>query len=105
MPVRKRLDRSNPDGDVMSMSMAPAFTCNACHRVIGQDEGHNVTDDHRLICYPCLTTTPLHSRWYPQCPNGWHDMYDHIRYVSGNRTSTAMLLGCWHPGHSIPEAS
>lgn len=89
----------------MSVPMAPAFTCNACHRVIGQDEGHNVTDDHRLICHPCLTTTPLHSRWYPQCPNGWHDMYDHIRYVSGNRTSTAMLLGCWHPGHSIPEAS
>lgn len=76
---------------------SPVFNCHACHRPLGAEEGHNLTDDLRIICYRCLIDSPLHPEWYPNCPSTWHDMFDHIRYVSGNRASVAMLLGYWRP--------
>lgn len=76
---------------------APSFDCEVCHRTIDKWRGHNVTTDNRIICSGCIpgNSKPLHRELFPDCPDDWHDMYDHLRYVVSDRLAVAATLGLW----------
>jgi len=77
------------------MKPAPPLDCEACGRTIGKRAGHNATADLRIICTKCLWKRHLHSEWFPDCPERWHDMQDHAKYVAGTRAGLAAALGLW----------
>lgn len=68
------------------------FECQACHRTIGKNAGHNVTDHGRVMCSRCLNHRDLHSDWWPDCPHSWHDNFDHIRRIGSTRAAIAHQL-------------
>lgn len=82
-------------GRAGKMEPAPGFDCAACGRRIGKRGSHNITDDHRVICTRCMFDRRLHARFWPTCPHGWHDMFDHTPSVAGTRAGVAALLGLW----------
>lgn len=81
------------------MKPAPEFTCAQCGRVIGRGRTHvyvNALD--AVWCLRCFSphagSREVHARVYPDCPERWHDMYDHPT-VSGTRAGIACMLGLW----------
>jgi hypothetical protein len=89
---------------------APAFDCAACGRRIGKTTSHVLLGergDHsvdHLICVRCMNKGRhwgLHTRFYPDCPTDWHDLYDHPS-CSGTRAGIASLLGLWPTTQTTP---
>jgi hypothetical protein len=56
---------------------APALRCDECGKRIGRRRLHFVTASAHLLCGSCLDKRQLHTKYYPDCPENWHDMYDH----------------------------
>lgn len=61
---------------------APALYCDECGRCIGKRNTHFIVDSNNLLCSGCIVprsggTQRLHAKYYPACPDGWHDMFDH----------------------------
>jgi hypothetical protein len=64
---------------------APALRCDECGKRIGRRRLHALieTDRMHLLCGRCLDRQDLHANYYPDCPEIWHDMFDHhISYTS-----------------------
>jgi hypothetical protein len=82
---------------------APQFRCHDCHKWISKtgpvallfkdDFDKEVVILH-LGCSDKPSSNQAHARWYPECPESWHDMYDHARNW-GSRAGIAALLGIW----------
>jgi hypothetical protein len=56
---------------------APALRCDECGKRIGARRMHCVINDNNLLCVKCLSSGALHTKYYPECPEKWHDMQDH----------------------------
>jgi len=56
---------------------APAHDCRECGHRIGKRRFHCIVADTRVLCAKCLNQRPLHAKYYPGCPDTWHDMHDH----------------------------
>jgi hypothetical protein len=61
---------------------APALRCDECRKRIGKPRTHFVTASENLLCPHCMTLNRaasgrLHAKYYPDCPEPWHDMFDH----------------------------
>jgi hypothetical protein len=56
---------------------APAHDCHECGKHIGNRRFHCIVDNTRVLCGRCLDQRHLHTKYYPECPDAWHDMYDH----------------------------
>ena len=80
------------------MNAAPPLDCAVCHRTIAKKRTHYLLGDRtadRLVCGRCLAAGPeLHARFYPDCPDGWHDLYDHPMSLA-SRAAAATVLGVW----------
>lgn len=85
------------------MRPAPALDCSACGRTIGKRAGHSITEDNRVICTRCLGDKRLHGVFWPECPDTWHDMYDHTPSVCGTRAGVAWKLGLWNGEEHFTE--
>ena len=68
---------------------APALDCDHCGRTIPNNKIHLLCDNGMTICYPCTyagskseyvegSGRKAHAAIYPDCPEAWHDMWDHI---------------------------
>jgi len=79
----------------MSMTTAPPLDCVACDGTIAKRRGHNLTDDGRVLCSPCLFVKANHARLWPSCDVDWHDVFDHLVCVSSTRAGIAARLGIW----------
>lgn len=75
---------------------AEPFNCVVCRRRIGANRLHlmlgqegDLTADRVLHsdCVGSCRTTPriLHAKFYPECPVGWHDLYDHALLLAADR--------------------
>lgn len=76
---------------------APPFVCVHCSRTIPARRGHNVTDTGHVLCGRCIFDRRLHDQLFPDCPDRWHDMFDHLRFVAGTRAGTAAVLTTERP--------
>ena len=56
---------------------APALDCHECGKRIGKRRFHCIIDNTRVLCARCLDQRHLHTKYHPDCPTSWHDMYDH----------------------------
>lgn len=61
---------------------APALCCDECRKRIGKSRTHFVIASGNLLCPGCLVLTRgssarLHAKYYPDCPEDWHDMWNH----------------------------
>jgi len=56
-----------------------AYRCRRCNRRIGVNKTHMLTATNVILCSRCVyrNSRPLHSQLYPDCPDEWHDLYDH----------------------------
>lgn len=68
---------------------APALRCDECGKRIGIRRGHHVLSDGEiLLCGGCRTSYSagrgrgMHSKYYPDCPDSWHDMFDHPGHLA-----------------------
>lgn len=77
------------------MKPAPALDCSRCGRTVGKRRGHSLTEDNRVLCVRCLWDRRLHADYWPDCPESWHDAFDHTPYVVGTRAGIAAVLGLW----------
>lgn len=55
---------------------AEPFNCHHCRRLIGQRRTHLIVNGH-VLCIRCMEKRELHPIYWPDCPEAWHDMYDH----------------------------
>lgn len=63
---------------------APALRCDECGKRIGKPRGHCcILDGAYLLCLRCLLPAGMHAKYYPDCPEHWHDMFYHdISYAT-----------------------
>lgn len=81
------------------MTAAPPVDCAACGRRIGKTRGHvligtlDTVSLDRVLCARCALddSRRLHSRYWPHCPQAWHDLYDHPT-GSATRAGLARVL-------------
>jgi hypothetical protein len=83
---------------------APALNCGHCRRQLGKTVGHLLIgaepySPDRLLCTHCMSpkrtvAQSLHGRYYPDCGDAWHDLYDHP-IAHATRAAAAHLLGLW----------
>lgn len=71
-PVRQRGGRW-PWGS----GSAPALRCDECRQPIGKRRTHFVTVSGNLLCPNCWLAPDAHAKYYPGCPERWHDTGDH----------------------------
>jgi hypothetical protein len=76
------------------MKPAPPLDCHHCGRRIGMRAGHYLLEGDRLVCSRCIEKRHLHGQLYPDCPDGWHDLLDHLQ-STGTRAGIAHVLGLW----------
>lgn len=81
------------------MRAAPALDCSQCGKRIGKARTHvYVPATGTVWCLKCFSpftgSRPVHARTYPDCPETWHDMYDHPHSI-GTRAGIAALIGLW----------
>lgn len=84
------------------MTPAPSFDCAVCGRRIGKTRGHFLLgypdtppSPERLLCVRCMNNSRrLHARYYPDCPERWHDLHDHPS-CHATRAAAAKLIGVW----------
>jgi hypothetical protein len=57
----------------------PALRCDECGQRLGKARGHLVTASQNLVCARCALENArrLHTKYYPDCPEDWHDVFDH----------------------------
>ena len=55
---------------------APALRCDECNKRIGGRRLHCILDKTHLLCVRCMDHRHLHTKYYPDCPSAWHDMWD-----------------------------
>jgi late competence protein required for DNA uptake (superfamily II DNA/RNA helicase) len=72
---------------------APALRCDECGKRIGKPRTHFIPASENLLCPSCMVLTRsgsvrLHAKYYPDCPETWHDMWDHS-------LSHATRAGAW----------
>jgi hypothetical protein len=73
---------------------APALRCDECRRRLGKQATHFViAGGEYLLCQACMTgsrgrSQRLHGKYYPECPESWHEMFDHEK-------SFATRAGAW----------
>ncbi|BBZ74142.1 hypothetical protein [Mycobacterium paraseoulense] len=72
---------------------APALNCSVCGRRIGLRGAHFFVQPNVLMCGKCATwdnnSRTAHAARYPDCPDTWHDMWDH--YIC-----SATRAGAWY---------
>ncbi|MCV7317269.1 hypothetical protein H7J77_17175 [Mycolicibacillus parakoreensis] len=56
-----------------------AYRCNVCNRRLGLNRMHLVVNNTTILCARCANENGrrLHSELHPDCPEDWHDVYDH----------------------------
>ena len=69
------------------------IACDSCGLKLGQNAIHNVlpTAVPRVVCTDCVHRIRLHARYYPQCPYGFHDLYDH-NFISVTRATARQII-------------
>jgi hypothetical protein len=87
---------------------APQFRCHICRRWIGkasslyllnrEDPGPDPVTMHtrcaeRRASHP--TIRQAHAQLYPDCPEHWHDAWDHHDLTIGTWAGVAAVLGLW----------
>lgn len=76
------------------LTAAPEFECASCGRKIAKTKVHYLFDSD-VLCGRCVEGGQKgHASRYPDCPERWHDMYDHLR-MHGTRAGIAAKLGVW----------
>ena len=62
----------------------PVLSCEECGARLVKGRGHYVVAGAHLLCSGCLlpdgglgSTRRLHARYYPNCPDARHEMWDH----------------------------
>lgn len=73
---------------------APQLECSLCDRVIGKAAAHFLIDGSHVLCGRCSRATDAHARLFPDCPERWHDIFDHP-ISQGTRAGIAAALGIW----------
>jgi hypothetical protein len=54
------------------------YNCTACGRRIAKRASVPLCgDDLTICCSRCLGGHEAHAAIYPDCPEAWHDVYDH----------------------------
>lgn len=75
---------------------APALDCHECGRRIGKQRLHFITkfghQPGRLLCGKCRDNKSLHAKYYPDCPDDWHDMWDHPCHGATTRATAWLIL-------------
>lgn len=66
-----------------------AINCRRCGVGLPKSANHFL-DSTRVYCGNCMhnsgkSTIGIHAAEYPNCPDDWHDMYDHVRTICENR--------------------
>jgi len=83
---------------------APQFRCHECRRWIARKRtvmllaADSPGAEPVLLCLTCMdrpSPRAAHAKWYPGCPERWHDMYDHHEHAWCSRAGVASLLGIW----------
>jgi hypothetical protein len=78
--------------------MTTAINCVVCDRPISPRR-HVVLlgtrDDYdpaRVVCTRCMqNSNPLHARFWPDCPEAWHDLYDHPHALATKAAAVYLL--------------
>lgn len=75
---------------------APQFRCAGCRKWIALQRTIILREDHGnlILCIPCDMSRDAHAKWYPDCPERWHDTGDH-QAVFCTRAGLAAHLGIW----------
>ena len=96
------IDRQPPQSAYRWLT-APPFDCAACARRIGRDRTHYQLSKvgNPVVCIRCAETRTLHSKFFPDCPHQWHDLFDHLDRV-GTRAGIAAALGLWPARKGTP---
>jgi hypothetical protein len=80
---------------------APALSCSVCGRRIGLHGAHFLFEDTVLMCGRCTRwpkgSGPVQAERYPDCPVGWHDMWDHFRGSATRAAAWFVLTGVTSP--------
>lgn len=64
----------------MPRTPAPPLHCAACKRRIGRRATHfliGTPGAEQVVCGRCLYDRALRARFYPDCADVWHDLFDH----------------------------
>ena len=61
---------------------APPHDCHECGRRIGERRFHCIINNTHVLCGKCIDKRHLHATYYPDCPENWHDMYDHALHFA-----------------------
>lgn len=76
---------------------APQFRCAACGKWIALNGPVILLTDRpgNIVLHTrCHLARDAHARWYPDCPECWHDTGDHHASF-GTRAGIAAHLGLW----------
>ncbi len=74
----------------MTRQTTAPFACDGCGRRLGRTI--ILTDSEHLVCTGCMGNShPLHARFYPDCPERWHDLHDH-HSASGSRAAIRWVI-------------
>jgi hypothetical protein len=82
---------------------APRFECSVCGKPTLK--GYNgigpaiLLENHRVVCHRCCTRE-AHARFFPVCPDDWHDLVDHAEHW-GTNAAIAAILGIWPPCRGV----
>ncbi|WP_084792650.1 hypothetical protein [Mycobacterium sp. E136] len=60
-----------------SVNQDPALHCHLCGHHIGARRTHYIVRRSFVLCATCLEGRPAHDKMHPDCPQRWHDLFDH----------------------------
>jgi hypothetical protein len=55
-----------------------------------QARRHYLLESGKVLCLRCMDDPAGHARDFQQCPEGWHDLFDHLR-LFGTRAGIAAM--------------
>jgi hypothetical protein len=80
------------DPDPKHPRQAPQFACSACGRGIGKTAPLYLLRGGHVVCGRCTHSQAEHTRFYPDCPEDWHDLMEHASEFP-TRAAAAVILG------------
>ena len=70
----------------------PALGCAVCGNSIAAGTLHAMPGRSLdVLCPRCVTLIRLHSRYWPGCEVGWHDLFDHTLHFRQRATAWATI--------------
>jgi hypothetical protein len=73
-------------------STPPPLSCVVCENSIAAGTLHGMPGRSLdVLCPRCVTLIRLHSRYWPGCEVGWHDLFDHPLHFRRRDTAWATI--------------